>query len=658
MIKRVVFVLSILAIVICLPIYGQSFSKEYGEIGRAEFELKQYAPDRDAEAVVLFDIGKSWFEGKEKGRQVGFDIIFERKTRIKVLSESGLKWAEIQIPYYQLGTIYERIYDVEAYAYNFEDGKIKKTVLDASNTFDEKISNNWILKKFAIPNVKVGTIIEYKYKIKSPYLLNLRDWEFQWKIPVVFSEYEVRMTPYYDYVYLLQGAAKFDSYRSNTSNRERKYGPYQFREQIYNFGMTDVPAFKGEEFITSVRDYIIKIDFQLAKISYLSGGYKEVITTWVKMNDHLLKLNEFGRYINRSEILAKNLIDVNNIKLKTEEEKFNFVLDYVKNNYKWNRFNDKLASKTANNFVKEMHGNSADINLFTIGMLKSVGIDAKPVLISTRKNGKIKYDYPFLDYFNYVGILANVGGASVMTDATDILNLNNRIPVRSFNDSGLIVEKNKAAWLGLEFQILSEINNHIEIEVINKELMVSSISKQATEYDALNYRSNLGGNRNAIAKNLADNNFDVIESSIEIVNQQDIKEPYVLSYKQTSKPTILEDKIYISPFLNLSLTDNPLKEETRTYPIDMIYPTKRSFATTIIIPEGYQVEYIPEEQTIKNQLVELTYKITPEKGKLKVYFDYAFNKAIYPTNIYPQIKRFFEEIVKKGNEEIVLSKKS
>ena len=90
----------------------------------------------------------------------------------------------------------------------------------------------------------------------------------------------------------------------------------------------------------------------------------------------------------------------------------------------------------------------------------------------------------------------------------------------------------------------------------------------------------------------------------------------------------------------------------------MIYPTKRCFATTIIIPEGYQIEYIPEEQAIKNQLVELTYKITSEKGKLKVYFDYAFNKAIYPTNIYPQIKRFFEEIVKKGNEEIVLSKKS
>lgn len=658
MIKRVAFVLFISAFVLCLPVYGQNYSKEYGKIGRAEFELEKYEADEDAEAVVLFDTGKSWFEGKEIGRGGSFDIIFERKTRIKILSETGLKWAQIQIPYFQKGTIYERIYDVEAYAYNFEEGKIKKTPLDLSNTFDEKSQNNWRTKNFIIPDVKVGTIIEYKYKLKSPYLLNLRDWEFQWKIPVVFSEYEVRMTPYYDYVYLLQGASEFDTHSSTTSSRVRILGPFQFREQVYNFIMTDVPAFKGEEFITSIRDYIIKIDFQLAKISYLSGGYKEVITTWEKLNNHVLKLNEFGRYINRSERIAKDLIDINSIATKTEEERFNFVIDYVKNNYKWNRIDDKLASKTVSNFVEEKHGNSADINLFTIGMLRAVGLDAKPVLISTRRHGKIKYDYPYLEYFNYVGILTSVEGTSIMTDATDVLNLNNRIPVRSFNESGLIVAKKEVTWLGLEFQILSEINNKIEIEIMNKDLMVSNISKHATEYDALNYRNNIGRNRNAIVKNLKNKNFNIIESSIEVQNQQDINKPYILNYEQTSKPTILKDKIYISPFLNLTLTDNPLKEETRTYPIDMVYPTKRSFESTILIPEGYQVEYMPKDQVVKNQLVELTYKVMQEEDKLKVYFDYAFNNATYSPNIYPQIKTFFEEIVKKGSEEIVLSKKN
>ena len=89
----------------------------------------------------------------------------------------------------------------------------------------------------------------------------------------------------------------------------------------------------------------------------------------------------------------------------------------------------------------------------------------------------------------------------------------------------------------------------------------------------------------------------------------------------------------------------------------MVYPNKRTFTTTIIIPEGYQVDYIPKEKTIMNQMVELTYNAIQEDNKIKVSFSYAFNKAIYSQNIYSDLKSFFDEIVEHGNEKIVLSKK-
>jgi len=651
--KKLQLLLSLFAVILCLPVIGQDFSTEYGKIGREEFELEQYALDPEAEAVVLFDKGRSRFED----RQGSFEVIFERETRLKILSEAGVKYAEIEIPYYQEGTIYERIYDLEAYTYNFEDGKIIKTPLDIANTYEVDINKFWKAKKFAIPNVKPGSIIEYKYRLRSPNVLSLRDWRFQWRIPVDYSEYEVRMIPHYAYVYLLQGTEKFDSYTTNRDSRKRVYEGVDFYDTVHTYVMNEVPAFKSEEFITSINDYIIKIEFQLASITYHSLGSREIMTTWEKMGTHLLKHPHFGNFTNRSERLAKRVLNINDLKSKSEEERFNFVLDYVKNNYNWNRIVDKYTTKSPNNFIKDKYGNSAEINLFTVGLLNAVGIDARPVLISTRRNGKIKYAYPILENFNDVIILATIDGNKVLSDASNIFVLNNRISPRAFNDRGLIVDRKKVDWLGLEFQLLSEVKNDIQIEIPSNHLMTTSISKSATEYEAVYYRHNYGEDHEAIKRLLKNKHYAIIDSTISVQNQNRKEKPYILSYKQTSKPEVINEKIYIPPFLNQVISDNPLKEAERTYPIDMVYPNKRTFTTTIIIPEGYQVDYIPKEKTIMNQMVELTYNAIQEDNKIKVSFSYAFNKAIYSQNIYSDLKSFFDEIVEHGNEKIVLSKK-
>ncbi len=79
--------------------------------------------DKDAEAVVLFNIGKSRFEQTENF----FDIVFERTTRIKILSEAGMKWAEVKIPYAKEENTYEQVYDIEAVSYNLENNLIFPT---------------------------------------------------------------------------------------------------------------------------------------------------------------------------------------------------------------------------------------------------------------------------------------------------------------------------------------------------------------------------------------------------------------------------------------------------------------------------------------------------------------------------------------------------
>ena len=105
------------------------------------------------------------------------------------------------------------------------------------------------------------------------------------------------------------------------------------------------------------------------------------------------------------------------------------------------------------------------------------------------------------------------------------------------------------------------------------------------------------------------------------------------------------------------ILDNPLKQKERKYPIDITYPIKRVFNSIITIPEGYKVDYLPSEQKINNQLFEFNYSITSDGSQIIVSFDYYFKKSIYAPDNYSNIKYYFNEIVKKGNEKIVLSKK-
>ena len=70
---------------------------QFGVISEYEQNLKSYKKDPKAEAVVIFDIGKSIFFDTDRG---GYNIRFTRKKRIKILDKTGIKFSEVSIPFF------------------------------------------------------------------------------------------------------------------------------------------------------------------------------------------------------------------------------------------------------------------------------------------------------------------------------------------------------------------------------------------------------------------------------------------------------------------------------------------------------------------------------------------------------------------------------
>ena len=634
-------------------IISAQYSKEYGKFNEADATLEIYPKDEDADAVILFDRGQSEFITTDNG----FDIKFVRTKRIKILKKSGIDRAEVSIPYYVEGhNKSERVRNIKAVTYNRENGGMQKTELDKNTIFEEQKSNNWKMKKFVFPDVKVGSIIEYKYELVTPFIYNLPDWTFQDNIPTVYSEYKASMIPFYDYVYLAQGLSKFDGFMEKQSPHQRSFANVNFNDYTFTYIMEDVAAFKDESYISSVKDYIMKIDFQLAKFTDPTGYSEEVISTWASMIESLLKHFNFGKYITSSQKLARKILPTLELDGKSNLEKSKIIIDYVKSNFNWNETNGKYANVRSKEFLQTKIGTASDINLFLIGMLKEAGIEAEPVILSTRSHGKVNSDYPFSHFFNYVALIVTVDEGTFLTDGTDELVAFNRMPIRCANGKGLIIKEGEEQWIDLATTAMSKLitTSKITLDPENLSAKVTSVL-QSMEFEALRYKYKYQDDTEKIKEGLIDSGFESIEK-IKTSKYDKPNIPYIIALEGTTKTESLAGKILIRPFLNFPIQENNLKQKVRSYPVDFIYPYLKNYKTTITIPEGYKVLELPESFNMDNDLasINITYEI--RDNVVEVLGSYSFKSSIYPSTKYSRIKKYFDDIIEKFNQELVFEK--
>jgi hypothetical protein len=646
-------------IILCLCglscIHAQDYySRTLDRITQHEADMTSYDKDPDAEAVILYEIGKAFFQGDDiKGQ---FMLHTNITTKIKILKQAGLKYGEFEIPLYESGNEMETVWIKEATTYNYDNGVLTKTPLDGKNVYQEKINNNWFVKKFAMPNVKEGSIIEIEYQIISPFYFNLHEWKFQHKIPVIYSNFELRGIPYYEYSYIAKGFSKFDEFSNEVINRDIRWGNLVYKEIQYKMGLKDIPAFKDEDFISSVNDYQMSINFQLSRVFFPQGGKKEIMTTWPQMCNDFLKSEGFGKHINSVEKEAKNILPSLALDGKTQDEQIKIIANYVKSNYNWNGSSDKFARNKIATTLKEKTGNSAELNLLLLGLLKKAGIEAKPILLSTRDHGIINISYPFQQFINYVIIWIKDGEKDLFLDATETMLPYNELPVRCLNVSGLIVDKDSEQWLDIEQADLALTEKHFDIRCQkNLTTLEANVSYTAHAYDALEYRRTYYGDIQNLKNFLSKKKID-ITGDIEVQAYEDVEQPFVFSFETQMPINNTSDKLFITPFLNQTPHENIFKQDLRTLPVDMIYRHAGTYTSKIEIPEGYKVETLPQEKNTNNKVMIIQYTAEQKGNTIEVKAHYEFKRSIYDPKEYQMLKVSYNAILKLFNEMIVLSK--
>lgn len=654
-------------------IYSQEY--ELGKVTIAQLEEKYHPKDTSAVAAILFEKGKTSFNYEEMN---GFSTTTEVLVKIKIYKKEGFEWANRKIRHYIDGKK-ETVSFSKGVTYNLVNGEIEKTKLKSSGEFTEKINNFWSETKIVMPNVKEGSIIEYAYIIKSPFISNFPEWSFQKNIPVNHSEYTTLIPEYFVYNTFTKGFSNIkvtrnsdnrkmpysysyvDASRAGTAKSERVTTELQFVENSTNYIAEDVPALKEESFVNNIDNYSSSILHELSMTKYPNSPTKSYSSDWESVVKTIYDNEDFGGQLNKANFYEEDL----NALLKditTTEDKIITIFSYIKNRLNWNGYVGYYSDKGLKKAYQEKTGNTADINLLLVSMLNYAKLNASPILLSTRSNGIPIF--PSRNGFNYV--IAGVelsNGSVVLLDATNKNAVPNIIPENALNWFGRIVRKNGTSeMVDLYPKKVSLETISILAELKSDGSISGKQRKQLTDYNAFRFRRR-HANRNHddyVQELEKEHNFSAVEN-YEVTNTNDLSKPIVetYSFSSNSMTDIIDSKIYITPMLFHQMDVNPFKAEERAYPIDFNFPSKDTYNFSIKIPEGYVVESKPETLNLNmNQnMVSFRYSVSENLGTIQLSCVIEVNSPIIESDYYPHLKELFNQIVLKQNEKIVLVKK-
>lgn len=663
-------------LLLCSPIavFSQVETIKFGDFSMEELKMTKYALDSSAEAVVLWDNGVGEIKYAQNR---GFYIEFERHTKIKILSTDGYSWADVEVALYKDGSSKEKITNIKALTHTLDGDKVVSTKMEKDAIFDEAMNEYWDNAKFTLPNVKVGSVIEYSYKISSDYIFNFPDWTFQKNIPTVRSQFVAKIPEYFKFERYMQGYHPVTSFseeaemetinlqiknennnrlgqRATTSSNTK----ISYKKDLLTIISDNIPAFRKEPYVASSSDFISKLNFELSTISMPNAAPQNFLGTWGTINKTMLETNSYSTDLNGSGFLKAEVASLT-ADAVSDEDKIQRIFDFVRSKVKWNSMNRKFLDSSFKNVIDDGEGSSAEINLLLINMLRKAGFEADPVMISTRTNGAIREYFPVSNQFNYVIAVVERGEVDLLLDATDRTLPMNLLPVRCLNGNGWRVSDLRAGWIALNSNGQLGTSSFAEMRINEEGDLIGKVEVNYLDYSGSAMRTKALGDEKKFKQEIEETHGWEV-TALELKKAEDLEKPFGASFeiKSTSQMETLGDLIYINPFLVDKFEENPFKLEERQFPVDFASNQTSNYVFMLKIPEGFMVESMPQNIALglPNNDGLYTVKSVVSNGEIMIRSSFKVNKVVFSGDEYPLLKEFYGKVVDKQAEQIVLKR--
>lgn len=633
----------IFTLLIIFQITNYTFSQklELGKVTIEELKQKNHAIDPNASAAIIFKKGMTTFRTTGDG-----EWILDTKTeyKIKIFNKEGLEQGNQSFAFYTGGTTNEKISISDAATYNLVGDKIEKTKLKSEGEFIEKINESWSVKKLSFPAVSEGSIIEFSITKSSPYITHIDDFYFQTDIPIDNLRYNLQFPEYFKFNTIITGYEQIKHEHTGSSH-------------IYT--ASNIPAIKDEDYVFNSNNYASILKLELSSVSYPGEIQRNLSLSWDDIVRNIFENQNFGGELKKRDYFEEDLKKIL-AEAKSNKEKIAFIYDFVKSKMTWNENYGIYTSDGVRKAYKQNTGNVAEINLMLVAMLRSAGIEANPIIISTRSNGVAIF--PNRTAYNYVAVVVEDQESLLFLDATEKKLLPGMLPLRALNWVGRVIRDNGSSYTENLYRVQPSKENNIVLATLEENgVMNGKLRKQITDYYAYLFRNSKANINKDMYLESLENKYQGLEiGEYKVDNVNEIYKPIIeeFSFVDKGNVEIIGNKIYMTPLTFLTIKENPFKAETRKYPVDFNFPARDSYNFSVKIPAGYKVEFLPEPVSVNliENLGNFKFNVSFANNQIQTVVSYEINTFMISEQDYGALKQFYEIIVNKLNEKIILSK--
>jgi len=661
---------------------AQNAPLKFGQVDPKDLTAAPFAGDSAASAVVLCDYGTTRFEYTNND----FKLVSERTTRIKILKKAGYEAATVKVPLYHQGENTEKVSSLRGLTTNLVDGKVVKTKLDlGSSAFTEELTPRVRVRKFTLPDVREGSVIEYSYTVTSDFFTNFQDWTFQSEYPVRWSEFRANIPEYFRYRKVLQGyhslnvqteeesavqfnihtAGSFSGGGLNSTREAASTETVSARQTNLRWVMQNVPAFREEPFMTTAADYVDRINFQLAGVQFPGQAYQPVAGTWAKVEMELLNDDNFGQQLDRAGFLKDQLQPLI-ARYPDAGERAAAVRALVMSAVRYDG-NNRYATTASLRKAYDAHlGTAADVNLLLIAALRGASLPAHPVLLSTRAHGHLNPSIPLLDRFNYVLALVPLGpDKDLLLDATDPLLPCGVLPERCLNQQGRLVMRDAGASRWVDLAPVQHFVHYQQVSLVLDAQggLTGKVHEEHGGYAGVDTRRELTtlGEKKYLAQLVAPHSGWTVPK-LTVTSREDVAKPLGLDYEftQPAEGPAAIGTFYLSPLREFGTEQNPFRHDDRLFPVDFAAPQDETTMVTLTLPEGYELTELPKPAVIDlpDGGGRFLYSVAAgAPGTVQITSRLSLRKSVYAANEYVSLREFYRLMLEKQGEKLVIKKK-
>jgi hypothetical protein len=584
--------------------------------------------------------------------------------RIKILTDAGREYANVELPYshrgFTIAGISGRTVHADGSVVSFEGKPFDKTV--------EKSGGIRInVKSFTLPDVQVGSIIDYRYSLRyEDHMLLPPEWEvqtelFQRKAYFKFIPFQNHGSMYIRTAHggIATGLA-WSSFLTNGMEPQRHDHPVSSFATVHDVGfwvdlnMNDIPGFVVEPFMPPINIIKERVYFYYQENTKMEDYWKAEGKFWNK------EVEEFvGKNHGIDEAVAKIVAPSDTPEQKVHKI-YAFVAslenqDYIPERSKQeDKVLDLKVIKGADDVLQNHGGSHDELNRLLVSMVRAAGVPASLIWVPNRNR-----DIFIKQYLSTRQLEAEI--AIVQLDGKDVF----LDPGTKYCPYGLVdwrytgVEGLRQGEKGADIGRTPSPNytqavttRMARISLDDHGVASGTVSLMFKGSVAMQRRQEGGKTDAEGRKKLMEDELRTIlpgNSEISLTNSPDwdaVETPLIAQFQVSSPFAVAAGKRLMLQQQFFQINEKPRFASTdRKNAIYFHVPWQEADEVHITIPSGMQVESLAPDDSIKLQYA--LYKVQHKQEAPDKIFsrrDMIMGEGIFAPGEYKEIKGFFDKV--------------